>query len=228
MYSQRITKGFTLAEVLITLGIIGVVAAMTLPAIIGNYRQKATLTQLKKVYTTLNQALLLSENDNGKYEFWVKGSDMDAEKYIDKYWKPYFKTIKTCKGTCGYKSIIPWNSLKGTSEGVIHVFRSDLRIPFYLNDGTFVSISSKIGNDLSTDENIYVDINGAKPPNRYASDFFVFVRTNNGIKAACYDKTEAQVNAACSLKSNTINDAFCCMQKIINDDWQIKSDYPWF
>ena len=39
-------KGFTLAEVLITLGIIGVVAALTLPSLITNYRKKQTVAQL--------------------------------------------------------------------------------------------------------------------------------------------------------------------------------------
>lgn len=48
---------FTLAEVLITLGIIGIVAAMTLPALINKYQQKQTITQLQKVYSVLNQAL---------------------------------------------------------------------------------------------------------------------------------------------------------------------------
>ena len=43
-------KAFTLAEVLITLGIIGIVAAMTLPTLIGKYQKKQTVTQLKKAY----------------------------------------------------------------------------------------------------------------------------------------------------------------------------------
>ncbi len=42
-------KAFTLAEVLITLGIIGVVAAMTLPSLVGNYKKKVTVTRLKKI-----------------------------------------------------------------------------------------------------------------------------------------------------------------------------------
>lgn len=44
---------FTLAEVLITLGIIGVVAAMTLPTLINNYRKQETIAKLKKVYSVL-------------------------------------------------------------------------------------------------------------------------------------------------------------------------------
>lgn len=58
-------KGFTLAEVLITLGIIGIVAAMTMPTLIGKYQKKQTAVQLKKVYTEMSQAVALSELDNG-------------------------------------------------------------------------------------------------------------------------------------------------------------------
>ena len=53
-------NGFTLAEVLITIGIIGIVAAMTLPAVIGNYKKQEVVSRLKKFYVTLNQALLMS------------------------------------------------------------------------------------------------------------------------------------------------------------------------
>ena len=50
---------FTLAEVLITLGIIGIVAAMTLPALINNYKEQEIITRVKKTYTTIAQALEL-------------------------------------------------------------------------------------------------------------------------------------------------------------------------
>ncbi len=51
-------NGFTLAEVLITLGIIGVVAAMTMPSLISNYRHKVLETQFKKAYSVLSQAVI--------------------------------------------------------------------------------------------------------------------------------------------------------------------------
>ena len=50
-------KGFTLAEVLITLGIIGVVAALTIPTLIQNYKKREVETSLEKIYTTVNQAI---------------------------------------------------------------------------------------------------------------------------------------------------------------------------
>ena len=49
--------GFTLAEVLITLGIIGVVAAMTMPALVAAYNNHITEVRLKKFYSIMNQAI---------------------------------------------------------------------------------------------------------------------------------------------------------------------------
>lgn len=63
-------KGFTLAEILITLGIIGVVAAMTMPSLIANHRKKEVGTKLAKIYSAMNQAIKLSENDNGEKTEW--------------------------------------------------------------------------------------------------------------------------------------------------------------
>ena len=49
-------KGFTLAEVLITFGIIGVVAAITMPMLITHYQKQATVNQLKKAYSDRGRA----------------------------------------------------------------------------------------------------------------------------------------------------------------------------
>ena len=65
---MELKKGFTLSEVLITLGIVGVVASMTIPAVIRKYRENTTVAQLQKFYTTMNQALKRSELDNGEYK----------------------------------------------------------------------------------------------------------------------------------------------------------------
>ena len=54
---------FTLAEVLITLGIIGIVAAMTMPALIQKNNNKVVETRLKKFYSAINQAVLMAEKD---------------------------------------------------------------------------------------------------------------------------------------------------------------------
>ena len=61
---------FTLSEVLITLGIIGIVAAMTLPSLVAKYKEKQRVTQLKKAYSVLNQAFMMAVNDYGTPDNW--------------------------------------------------------------------------------------------------------------------------------------------------------------
>ena len=56
--------GFTLAEVLITLGIIGVVAAITIPSLINNYKAKKLRSQFLKSYSVVQQAFKLMEADD--------------------------------------------------------------------------------------------------------------------------------------------------------------------
>lgn len=58
-------KGFTLAEVLITLGIIGIVALMTLPALIENHQRKTLYSQFKKSYGVFQTALNTVNAENG-------------------------------------------------------------------------------------------------------------------------------------------------------------------
>lgn len=62
--------GFTLAEVLITLGIIGVVAALTLPGLVQNHAKITVEAKLKKFYTNINQAIMLSEAEYGDRKYW--------------------------------------------------------------------------------------------------------------------------------------------------------------
>ena len=58
-------EAFTLAEVLITLGIIGIVASLTLPTIIEQHQKLETVTKIKKAYSTLSQAIERAKVDNG-------------------------------------------------------------------------------------------------------------------------------------------------------------------
>lgn len=61
--SLNLTSAFTLAEVLITLGIIGVVAAITIPTLVNNIQDQQWKTAYKKAYSTLSQALLSANTD---------------------------------------------------------------------------------------------------------------------------------------------------------------------
>ena len=86
-------KGFTLAEVLVTLVIIGVVAAITIPTLMQNYKQNETSSKLKKFYSMMKQVYLKSELDNGKFEDWE--NNISSEHYFTTYLAPYLNYMKT-------------------------------------------------------------------------------------------------------------------------------------
>ena len=86
------TQGFTLAEVLITIGIIGIVAALTIPALISNYRKSVVETRLKRSYSVLANAMLFAVKDNGESKNWAS---VNSKTFIDQYLVPYLPGSKT-------------------------------------------------------------------------------------------------------------------------------------
>lgn len=89
--------GFTLAEVLITLGVIGIIAALTIPNLMGAYRKRVVETELKKSYSELAQAIQRSEADNDAAIYWAwpyqygVGQISDTEEFFQHYLAPYLK-----------------------------------------------------------------------------------------------------------------------------------------
>ena len=94
-YFRHWCGAFTLAEVLITLGIIGVVAAMTMPSLMQNYKRQQATARIKKFVSVINQALISAENDLGPREDWVIEGDASTEgnsdyayNFLNTYIKP--------------------------------------------------------------------------------------------------------------------------------------------
>ncbi len=236
-------KGFTLAEVLITLGLLGVVIAMTLPAVLGKYKKQATISQLKKVYTVLSQMVLHAQEDNGGAYFETSDNvNADAtKKFFEQYWLPYFNNPTVSKqGKLPYGIGLPYKYMNGSQMDIniiteysagrvffttldgtayfVHMMKWDNK---YDDDGNLISQTAK----YSSVQNVYVDLNGIKPPNIIGKDVFVFqvFFDKNIVRPRGYDKTQAEINSNCSLSGT----GMCCAAKIINDGWEMKKDYPW-
>lgn len=224
-------KGFTLAEVLITLGIIGVVASMTMPALIGKYQKKQTATQLKKVYTEMSQAVALSELENGDVKYW--DYTLEAKDFYDKYIKKYLKKIGEL--TYGqYKTQVKLKNLNGTacSEN----WCSDA-VSYYIKlaDGSIIGFSNYIGNNYKS---FVVDLNGYKNPNTTGKDYFVFT-IQEKYKVAPYGignshgtpigKTyDRDIITGDNFRAcNKTKTGVWCTALIMMDNWEIKNDYPW-
>lgn len=85
-----VKAGFTLAEVLITLGIIGVVAAITIPALITKYNEITTQTKLKKMFATLLNAEKMAFAEYGEApESWPTPDQPIAKEWFEKYYLPF-------------------------------------------------------------------------------------------------------------------------------------------
>ncbi|MDR1167706.1 MAG: type II secretion system GspH family protein [Heliobacteriaceae bacterium] len=217
-------KGFTLAEVLITLGIIGVVAAITMPALIANYQKQQTIVSLKKAYTVLNQAFTMAQIENGDFAEW---SPDDGRTYL-------FSTLRGSQ--CADMDTAYAQALMAAEGTPTNLFNNSSC--FQLNDGMKVFHLSS-----TTSENynhaIYVlDINGKKAPNIRGRDVFSFYILYS-VSSAWANGSVGATGCSFSFKKlglyacgtdrsgcTTTNDN-SCFGRIIQDGWAIKDDYPW-
>ena len=212
--------GFTLAEVLITLGIIGIVAAMTLPTLITNANHKKNAAMLKEDFSILSQVMLMAL-DSGKLAALPNNANNmnNMKKWFNDALLPNLKTVNVCydepgcwlgteKYLNGQKSDIK-ASKKGCGQATIS---------FSLSNGSTICYDDFYGKDLynkfgvkghgnTNDFNtrnlvFYVDVNGSqKLPNVYGKDIFIFVfdAENDTMVPAGRDRSESDVTKDCSI-----------------------------
>lgn len=148
-------KGFTLAEVLITLGIIGVVAALTIPVLINKYKEKVLVTAAKRSYSIVFNAInswSLKNGEPGDYEyFWASLGDNDSilkefskELNITNICTNY--NVEKCGGSYDVKPVKKTNDGYGNTK--LEPFMNQRRI--VLADGTFISLYSEVQNGSCT------------------------------------------------------------------------------
>ncbi len=227
-------KAFTLAEVLITLGIIGVVAAMTLPALVTNNRNKQLESALKKEYSVVAQALDLY---NAEYGVRIVPEDLVGHQVLKKKILPYFKVSKDCglgsEGNAAQleKTCIPNYVNEGTTEKSstkYKTFNGKTTInlgkfddgQFVLIDGALVLIENASADQLF----ISVDLNGYdKRPNRLGQDLFMFEINEKGAllpmgaKGTYYYSENDEYCSASS--SNNMNGAGCTYKALNEKDY---------
>lgn len=231
---MRKNRAFTLAEVLITLGIIGVVAAMTIPNLLTKMDRDRKIATVRKAQSILNQAIKLSTIDNEDYEAW--DTTLPPREYLDKYYTPYMKVIAYCDtySKCNYKSAVPWSRYNGSNSYT--EFNAYSRIPIFTLDGILYSISqSGGGNDQEDTDSIYdmnyigsngvfIDVNGPNKPNRFGNDVFMLVRNKDGsVMPLGYNLPDSKINQDCSKQGKCLY----CAEKLRRNGWKSTNDYPW-
>lgn len=213
---------FTLAEVLITLAIIGIVAAITIPSLIQSYKKTEYSTKLKKFYSTMQQAIQMSEIDNGPLESWEfspmeqdeDGNYLDSnfaytESWAKKYILPY---IQYSKYVSGYYETI-------SDEKKEHMFK------IYMSDGSIVYIRRGTCMDID------YDVNGGSSKET-GIDLYAFTccfgssgseAISKGFNTYLYNNVTSRQNALERCKTQPLY----CSNLLRYDNWEFKDDYPY-
>ena len=213
--TQQFINGFTLAEVLITLVIIGVIAALTIPNVINNTKKQEYVSALKKTYSTFqtvtNQIMVEEGTPKGEVGGWCNSVENMAAMY-----KKRMQIAKDCgtsltcfgnnSGYLGLNGVLTeWTMPANGGYDII------------LSDGTIVRFrmvtngcnGTQWGSNNSC-ANIYIDVNGSKKPNQFGRDLFFFELREDGLHpTGCESNTCAGTYAyGCSckvLRENAMN-----------------------
>ncbi len=224
-------SGFTLAEVLITLAIIGVVASLTIPTVVRNYQKQQTVTQLKKVYNALANTTSLTIANEGPVSGWEVEENGSAQ-FANRYLLPYLKVAKNCENKTTPECSFKYSVANGASSSYGSNYTR-----FYLNDGALIAILVR---NFQSEELFYkytlviVDINGQKKPNLVGRDIFYFRHyihygtddhpVNGKFMPYGYTWNRGDLVArGCGAEQSYT----LCAALIMKDGWQIADDYPW-
>ena len=175
---------FTLAEVLITLGVIGVVTAITMPLIMKNVQKYVLKNQFKKSYNTLSQAIQKTYSDSGYSLICVYegGGGPKADDCVEfhEQLRKNLKIIKTCNGNAKRDGCI--KDIKGQSSPAYWTQNNidTSNTVYILQDGTSIMLYGNGGNAPI----FIVDVNGTKSPNKWGYDIFGFYNSKYTLK--CY------------------------------------------
>jgi prepilin-type N-terminal cleavage/methylation domain-containing protein len=215
-------SAFTLAEVLITIGIIGIVAAMTIPNLITKFEKHRTETQLLKFYSMINQTVRLSSEENGDPETWitVNHTNTYAENYkvIQEFIAPYMKNLGyyRCEASKNVVCVI-------LPDGGLMAFRIDAN-----------------GGDIGyyVKANYYGNTSKLRSHVKFSFQFAKVSGLNNGVTNSknyvepysfTWKGTREDLlnNANYGCNRNASSPYVLCTKLIQLNSWKIPDDYPW-
>lgn len=219
-------KAFTMAEVLITLGVIGIVACMTMPGVIKNYQKKVTVERLKQTYSMMQQSVRLSEVQNGSSEDWIlpayasPGDTNATESFVKMYYEPYLQTIHRDKLA---SSGTPYDYYYYTNDGQKVENAGHTHYSIALINGVYLHFNAHYG--VSQYITLRVDINGKQNPNTIGIDtFYMHAYPKMELIGEGEDRKTLLENCKTPARADLQS---YCGALIMADGWEIRDDYPW-
>ena len=229
---------FTLAEVLITLTIIGVIAAITIPNLISNYQRHETETRLREAYNIIVNAFTMAARENGGTisDLVVDAMKISTDRFeqSDYFGQNYFKPYVRHNGKECIHQVAGKNCPFRTSW--ITGLNDDTR-PAAGKIENYYKLELYNGMDIGFEQqngamNIIVDINSAKGPRKFGYDVFHFkIYTDaygiGGVSGRDY-KDKIIPNYSCPVMNKCIcsGDGYDCAGVIARNSWKIPDDYP--
>lgn len=216
-------KSFTIAEILVTLAIIGVVAAMTMPVIYVKYKEQITIVKVKKTYSVLSQAFKLAGAHNDRVDLWNFEEEYSKES-ADEFWshlKQYFLIAQDCGDKRECYADTPVKKLNGQNQASYNLLDSYYKV--ILNDGISLWFRTGSGERCTATEGgidnvcavFWIDTDGIKGANTLGRDVFIFVATQDGVVPY---KSDSNGNDTCNMQGSGTS----CAQYIIKNG---KMDY---
>ena len=186
------TRAFSLAEVLITIGIIGIVATIVMPMMTAQHRERQITTSVKKFYSQLTQSFAKSNAEVGDPTVWAlhyANSPDGAKNLMNIAIGTYYQIIENCNSDGGCWADMDIRYLDNTSSGINLSTNSNYSTARVV-DGILVatrvldpSCSLVYGDGKNFTRvcgEVYIDVNGRKPPNQFGYDTFKFYLTKFG------------------------------------------------
>lgn len=233
-YSKKI-QAFTLAEVLITIGVIGVVAAMTLPSVINDHRNKQYVVAFKKLYSNFSNAIILFKADQGCEGIDVAScieslgyGDNNCDAFAEVA-KKKMKYVEMAPDGASAGSWVPDKSYnyygEEISNGYGMVNKTGIGCFYGLPDGMVLNVD--------VDPNafkVFVDTNGRKGPNRIGKDVHTFTVGCGDIDAELTQiciKTQKDVFPFVSgTFPDQVTKGLCSMENYLQDGCDDANMYP--
>jgi prepilin-type N-terminal cleavage/methylation domain-containing protein len=220
---------FTLAEVLITLGIIGVIAALSVPNLFVVIQKRSAETKLKRFYAEINQAVKLSASQTGiDVDGWVirnkEYKKADLEQFIDTYLRPtlnisYTKSVAKNPNACG-----------GKCDRILIVLNNGIAFSMYIdgNGGDVFMHPDPTKTDYKDPRQSFA-FQMAKKTEMNGGNFIsvdsVEPYTMNWKATEGINKLKNDGKRGCNRKSGSNNQY--CTKWIQLNEWKIPKDYPW-